>query len=172
MCAEWDGRRPVCAESNLKKDDAVVGMDVVLKNQKGNQLLVLTENGFGKRSDLKSYKIQKRGGSGIKTAKITPKTGKLVCAHIVNLDNLEVDLIASSAKGQIIRVPLKSISVSRPCDAGCARDASQRRRQNRRDGSSIEFLSLSFIETPPFVKGGVFEKINICTLSLFIVKFQ
>jgi DNA gyrase subunit A len=95
---------------NLKKNDAVVGMDVVLKNQKGNQLLVLTENGFGKRSDLKSYKIQKRGGSGIKTAKVTPKTGKLVCAHIVNLDNLETDLIASSAKGQIIRVPLKSIS--------------------------------------------------------------
>ena len=95
---------------NLKKDDQVVGMDVVLKDQKGNQVLILTENGFGKRTDLKAYKIQRRGGSGIKTAKITPKTGKLVCAHIVNLDNLEVDLIASSAKGQIIRVPLKSIS--------------------------------------------------------------
>jgi DNA gyrase subunit A len=95
---------------NLKKEDAVVGMDVVLKNQKGNQLLVLTENGFGKRSDMKAYKIQRRGGSGIKTAKVTPKTGKLVCAHVVNLDNLEADLIASSANGQIIRVPLKSIS--------------------------------------------------------------
>ena len=95
---------------NLKKNDAVVGMDVVLKDQKGNQVLILTENGFGKRTDLKAYKIQRRGGSGIKTAKITPKTGKLVCAHIVNLDNLETDLIASSAQGQIIRVPLKSIS--------------------------------------------------------------
>jgi DNA gyrase subunit A len=96
---------------NLKKDDQVVGMDVVLKNQKGNQLLVLTENGFGKRSDMKSYKIQRRGGSGIKTAKVTPKTGKLVCAHVINLDNLDADLIASSAKGQIIRVPLNTISV-------------------------------------------------------------
>jgi DNA gyrase subunit A len=95
----------------LKKDDAVVGMDVVLKNQKGNQLLVITENGFGKRTDLKSYKIQKRGGSGIKTAKITSKTGKLISAHIVNTDSLDVDLIASSAKGQIIRVPLNGISV-------------------------------------------------------------
>jgi len=95
---------------NLKKNDAVVGMDVVLKNQKGNQLLILTENGFGKRTDMKAYKIQRRGGSGIKTAKVTPKTGKLVCAHVVNLDNLEADLIASSANGQIIRVPLKSIS--------------------------------------------------------------
>ena len=95
----------------LRKNDEVIGMDVVLKNQKGNQLLILTENGFGKRTDLKSYKIQRRGGSGIKTAKITPKTGKLVSAHIINTDNLETDLIASSAKGQIIRVPLGSISV-------------------------------------------------------------
>jgi len=93
----------------LKKDDEVVGMGVVLKNQKGNQLLAFTQNGFGKRSDLKTYKIQKRGGSGIKAAKITPKTGKLVSAHVVNADNLEGDLICSSAKGQIIRVPLKSI---------------------------------------------------------------
>ena len=57
-------------------------MNVVLRGQKGNQLLVFTENGFGKRTDLKSYKIQRRGGSGIKTAKITPKTGKLVSAHM------------------------------------------------------------------------------------------
>ena len=95
----------------LKKNDAVVGMDMVLKQQKGNQLLVFTENGFGKRSDLKGYKIQKRGGSGIKTAKITPRTGRLVSAHVINTDDLENDLISSSAKGQIIRVPLKSISV-------------------------------------------------------------
>jgi len=95
----------------LKKNDVVVGMEVVLKGQKGNQLLVFSENGFGKRSDLKSYKIQKRGGSGIKTAKVTPKTGKLVSAHMVNADELDTDLICSSAKGQIIRVPLKSVSV-------------------------------------------------------------
>ena len=95
----------------LKKSDEVVGMDVVLRAQKGNQLLVLTENGFGKRTDLKSYKIKRRGGSGIKTAKLTSKTGRLVSAHVVNTDSLETDLITSSAKGQIIRVPLKSISV-------------------------------------------------------------
>jgi len=94
----------------LRKDDSVVGMDVVLKDQKGNQVLVFSENGFGKRSDLKGYKIQRRGGSGIKTAKITPKTGKLVSAHIVNTDNLDTDMIASSSKGQIIRTPLRSIS--------------------------------------------------------------
>ena len=94
----------------LKKDDLVVGMDVLFKGQKGNQLLVITENGYGKRSDIKYYKIQKRGGSGIKTASITTKTGKLVGANIINIDNLEADLILTSEKGQIIRIPLKSIS--------------------------------------------------------------
>ena len=72
---------------------------------------MLTENGFGKRTDLKAYKIQKRGGSGVKTVKITTRTGRLVSAHIVNADNLEADLITTSTKGQIIRVPLKSVSV-------------------------------------------------------------
>jgi len=95
----------------LKKDDRVVGMDVVLKNQKGSQLLVITENGYGKRTDLKAYKIQKRGGSGIKTASVTAKTGSVVGASIINVDNIEEDLILSSDKGQIIRIPLKSISV-------------------------------------------------------------
>jgi DNA gyrase subunit A len=95
----------------LRKDDLVVGMEVILKGQKGNQLLIISENGFGKRTDLKQYKVQKRGGSGIKTAKVTAKTGKLVGADVVNADNLEADLIITSAKGQIIRIPLKSISV-------------------------------------------------------------
>jgi len=95
----------------LKSEDAVVGMDVIFKNQKGNQLLIITENGFGKRTDLKFYKIQKRGGSGIKTANVTSKTGKLVGANIVNVDDIEGDMLVTSEKGQIIRIPLKSISV-------------------------------------------------------------
>jgi DNA gyrase subunit A len=95
----------------LKKDDKVVGMDVVLKNQKGNQLMVISENGYGKRSDLRSYKVQKRGGSGIKTASVTAKTGKLIGASVVNLDQIEEDVILTSEKGQIIRIQLKEISV-------------------------------------------------------------
>jgi len=95
----------------LKKDDKVVGMDAVFKNQKGNQLLIITENGYGKRSDLKQYKVQKRGGSGIKTANVTSKTGNVVGANIVNIDEMEEDLILSSQKGQIIRIPLNSVSV-------------------------------------------------------------
>jgi len=96
----------------LKDNDIVVGMDSILPQQKGNQLLVISENGFGKRTDLKHYKIQKRGGSGIKTAKVTSKTGKIVSAHLINVDNLEEDLIATSQIGQIIRMPLNSISTS------------------------------------------------------------
>jgi len=59
---------------------------------------------------LKSYKIQKRGGSGIKTANVTTKTGKIIGASIVNVDEMEEDLILISEKGQIIRIPLKSVS--------------------------------------------------------------
>lgn len=95
----------------LRKDDFVVGMDAVLKDQKGNQLMIITENGFGKRTDMKSYKVQKRGGSGIKTAQVTAKTGKLAGGNVVNADGIEGDLIVTSAKGQIIRIPLASIPV-------------------------------------------------------------
>jgi DNA gyrase subunit A len=95
----------------LKNNDRVVGMDVVLKGQKGNQLLIITENGYGKRTDLSAYKIQHRGGSGIKTAKVTAKIGKLAGANIVNVDEIEMDLFITSAQGQIIRIPLNSISV-------------------------------------------------------------
>jgi DNA gyrase subunit A len=94
----------------LKTGDLVVGMDVILKNQKGNQLLVISENGYGKRSDLSSYKVQNRGGSGIKTASVTTKTGQLIGAAVVNLDQIEEDVILTSEKGQIIRIPLKEIS--------------------------------------------------------------
>lgn len=95
----------------LKKEEKVVGVDTVFKGQKGNQLMVITENGYGKRTDLKQYKIQKRGGSGIKTASVTTKTGKLVGANVVNVDDIERDLIITSEQGQIIRIPLKSIPV-------------------------------------------------------------
>jgi len=95
----------------LKKEDKVVGMDVIFKNQKGNQLLIITENGYGKRSDLKQYKVQNRGGSGIKTANVTTKTGKLIGAGIINVEEIEEDLIITSEKGQIIRIPMKDISV-------------------------------------------------------------
>jgi DNA gyrase subunit A len=93
----------------LQKNDTVVGMDVIPQNQKGNQLLIITETGMGKRSDISSYKIQKRGGSGIKTAKITPKTGTIVYSYVLNKADDDRDIILTSQKGQIIRLAMKTV---------------------------------------------------------------
>ncbi len=103
----------------LKKGDAVVGMDVIktqnskLKTQNekpGKQeLLVVMENGYGKKTELKQFKIQRRGGSGIKAAQVTPKTGPIVVAKI--LAGEEEDIIAISQQGQVIRTALGSISL-------------------------------------------------------------
>ena len=94
----------------LEKDERVVGADVVPSGvEKGLQILVVMENGYGKRTDLKFYKVQNRGGRGIMTAKITPKTGKLVSAHITSEENKE--LIALSRKGQVIRTDINSVSI-------------------------------------------------------------
>jgi DNA gyrase subunit A len=68
-------------------------------------------NGFGKRSSLKQYKVQGRGGTGIKTAIVTPKTGKITSGFIVSAKRANDDLIIISEKGQVIRLPLKSVSV-------------------------------------------------------------
>jgi len=99
----------------LKKDDTVVGMGVIKKatEEKSYQVLSIMAQGFGKRTDLSHYKLQGRGGSGIKTAKITSKTGKLVNAYIVNEQSMqEKDLIIISEKGQVIRLPFKSVNES------------------------------------------------------------
>ncbi len=94
----------------LKGDDLVVGMDLAFKKQKGAQILIVTENGMGKRTNLTQYKIQKRGGSGLKTANVTPKTGKIVAAYMVSADDKESDLIITSDNGQIIRIAIGEIS--------------------------------------------------------------
>ena len=92
----------------LSKNDQVIGVDVVKKDKKAGAFLTMSANGFGKKTDLKEYKVQKRGGSGVKTAKVTPKTGKLIVAKV--LSGEEVELIAMSKKGQVIRTALKDIS--------------------------------------------------------------
>jgi DNA gyrase subunit A len=100
----------------LKKGDEVVGMDVINENSKSKAqnpksdtqyLFILMENGYGKRTDVKEYRLQTRGGSGIKTANVTPKTGNLVYAKV--LGGAEEDLIVISRKGQVIRTPVDAI---------------------------------------------------------------
>jgi DNA gyrase subunit A len=94
----------------LKNDDFVISMSVVRSSVKNPEYLVVSEKGYGKRTSLDKYKTQSRGGSGIKTAKITTKTGSLISAHVIS-DEVEGDLIASSNRGQIIRTTLKDISI-------------------------------------------------------------
>ncbi|MBU1036504.1 DNA gyrase subunit A [Patescibacteria group bacterium] len=96
-----------------KSSDQVVGMGILDNGRAGadEQLLVVMSNGFGKRTSLKEYKVQGRGGTGIKTATITAKTGKVEASFIVNTKLIDEDLIIISDKGQVIRLPLKSVNV-------------------------------------------------------------
>jgi DNA gyrase subunit A len=98
----------------LKHEDEVVGMGILgAETLPVNlQLFVIMENGFGKRTGLGQYRQQGRGGSGIKTAKVTVKTGRIVAARLVNTKKMEAeDAVIISTKGQVIRLPLSSVSV-------------------------------------------------------------
>jgi len=85
-----------------------------VKSQKSEKqyLLVVTENGYGKRTDLKEYRLQKRGGTGIKTAKIIQKTGNLISSKVLTAlrEQAPEDLIVISQKGQVIRIKISQIS--------------------------------------------------------------
>lgn len=99
----------------LHAGDRVIGMGIARtdKDRKRNyQILTIMAKGFGKRTSLRSYKIQGRGGSGLKTAKVTTKTGEITNAFLVNAATMEDrDIIIISEKGQVIRMPFKSINV-------------------------------------------------------------
>ena len=94
------------------EEDRVIGMDVVTppsgKQKTTEDIFVISENGLGKRTPVAEYKAQGRGGSGMKTASITAKTGKLVGMKITKRDS-EKDLIIISTKGQVIRTPFKKV---------------------------------------------------------------
>jgi DNA gyrase subunit A len=76
-------------------------------------VFALTENGFGKRTKITLYKKQHRGGAGIKTAKVTSKTGMINQTRLINLaepkEGIVGDLLIISTKGQVIRLSLKSV---------------------------------------------------------------
>jgi DNA gyrase subunit A len=91
----------------IKTDDEVVEMNVI-KDKENSKLLVVMENGLGKMTSVKDYRTQTRGGTGVKTANITPKTGKVIGAKILEKD-LDADLIIASKVGQIIRLNIKNI---------------------------------------------------------------
>jgi len=96
----------------LKGQDQVIGMGMVpsggTKKPGLFELLVLMSHGYGKRTDLTEYKLQGRGGSGIKTANITKKTGSIVSAYVVQTND-ERDLFVVSGAGQVVRSTLSSV---------------------------------------------------------------
>ncbi len=103
----------------LRKDDFVVGLDIINTESKEKlsklKVLVVTENGFAKQTSLGQYKVQKRSGQGIKTAKINSKTGRIVSAQVIFE---EAELLALSTKGQIIKTTLKSVRTAGRATSG------------------------------------------------------
>ncbi len=94
----------------LKKNDSIVAVDVLKKGEKNQEILVILENGFGKTTSSNEYKVQKRGGSGIKTAKVTQKTGKIVGGAVLTKEDLEEgELVVMSKKGQVIKLSLEDV---------------------------------------------------------------
>ncbi len=91
----------------LDKGVSVVGADTVKKGSNDGAIFVVSANGYGKKTELKEYKVQGRGGSGIKTVKVTDKTGDLISARIVT-EALE-EAVAISKKSQVIRCGLNEI---------------------------------------------------------------
>ena len=91
----------------LNEGDEVIGMEPIIEGSKAT-LLAITENGFGKRTELDEYRVQTRGGKGVLTYKITPKTGKIVGIRIVTGDE---DVMLITNTGTIIRLKVKDISV-------------------------------------------------------------
>ena len=90
----------------LSKDDVVVGMEPVTSNN--DYMLAITENGFGKRTEIDEYRVQSRSGKGVLTYKTTSKTGHIIGVKIVN-DTDDVMMITDT--GVIIRINVKDISV-------------------------------------------------------------
>ncbi len=88
----------------LRQGDRVVGMDIVKPER---QLLVISENGYGKRTNVANFPSHKRGGVGIKAAVVTTKTGNIV--SVKSIDDITCELLIISAQGQAIRVAVKGI---------------------------------------------------------------
>lgn len=90
----------------LKGDDIAVCMDIAVDDE---ELLVISENGFGKRTPVSEYKVQRRGGVGLITYKISEKTGKLVGATICKVDD---ELMLINTNGVAIRINVSDISMT------------------------------------------------------------
>ena len=92
----------------LDEEDYVIGMESIIIGGNESTLLAITENGFGKRTELSEYRVQNRGGRGVITYKITPKTGNIVGIRVTNSNE---DVMIITDKGTIIRLKVEEVSV-------------------------------------------------------------
>lgn len=92
----------------LSKGDRVIGADPIVKEkEKTAFILTMGANGYGKKTPISEYKIQNRGGSGIKTSNVTAKTGEIIASQVVTGE--EEEAVAMSKKSQVIRLGLSEI---------------------------------------------------------------
>ena len=108
----------------LKPDDSVVSVDVARDD---TAILILTEAGFGKRTQLERFNAQARGGQGVRGIRLTGKKGEVVAAFMVGLDD---EIVAVSNNGITIRMEVRSISSQ-------GRDATGVRVMNLDDGDVV-----------------------------------
>ncbi len=95
---------------SVKKGDKVVSAEVIPASlEKGAAILVVMSKGYGKHTPLSEYKVQGRGGSGIRTAEVTPKTGEVIGARVLTGDFKDDELVVVSKKGQVIRTSIGEI---------------------------------------------------------------
>ena len=122
----------------LDKDDVVIGMESIVSGSK-QTLLAITENGFGKRTELDEYRVQARAGKGVITYKITPKTGKVIGIKLVDETD---DIMLITDTGTIIRINVSEISV-----LGRSTQGVTLMRTNEGKVVSIEKISEEAVET-------------------------
>lgn len=95
----------------LKNGSFISGMSIVTQGGGHNdELVVIMANGYGKKTAISEYKVQNRGGSGVKTANVTTKTGRIISAFMVSEADKEHDVVIMSEQGQVIRLPLASVN--------------------------------------------------------------
>lgn len=118
----------------LKRDDQLVGMDIVSGH---DNLLVISENGYGKITKLSQFAAHARGGVGIRTGVVNSKTGKVVDVRVIN--SLKDEIIIISRRGQVIRMNVQGISV-------IGRSTQGVRIMRMAEGDSIASVALIFTE--------------------------
>ncbi len=86
-------------------DDRVIGMDVIFPQA---YVLSVTQNGFGKLVPIKNYPVHKRGGKGVRTHRVSPKTGRVTVSRLVSPQG---SLVMLSASGNVVRIPMEQVSI-------------------------------------------------------------